>query len=170
MKSRTLQIVAVTFACLLIPVSMQGQFGKLKSLAKDKLSSEGTGSEVKATYAPGVKKGKSLNVSRQSAGTAEASRASRQNSTDPQAVIAAVDSGRSQDVAIKVSHVDARQLDGVQGYKPCTKLSSFQILSATQMKVTIDLSGDKSAGTCSLSFRSDGKTVFSTNVSIRAKK
>jgi hypothetical protein len=170
MKLRTLQIAAVTLACLLISVSMQGQFGKLKSLAKDKLSMDGAGSEVKATYAPGVKKGKSLNVTRQNAGTAEASRASAQSSTAPQAVIAPVDSGRSQDVTIKVSHVDARQLDGVQGYKPCTKLSNFQILSPTQMKVTIDLTGNKPAGTCSLSFRSDGKTVFSTNITVRAKK
>jgi len=170
MKFRTLQIVAGTFACLLISVSTQGQFGKLKSLVKDKLNTDGAGSEVKATYAPGVKKGKSLNVSRESAGTGEASRASSSSSTAPQAIIPAIDSGRSQDVAIKVSHMDARQIDGVQGYKPCTKLSDFQILSATQMKVTIDLTGNKPAGTCSLSFRSDGKTVFSTNVTIRAKK
>jgi len=170
MKLRTFQIVAVTLACLLAACSTQAQFGKLKSLAKDKLNMDGAGSEVKANYAPGVKKGKSLEVSRQSAGTPEANSAARKNSTAPQAEIAAIENGRSHEVPIKLSHLDARQLDGVQGYKPCTKLTNFVILSATQMKVTIDLTDNKAAGTCSLSFRSDGKTVFSTNVTIRAKK
>jgi hypothetical protein len=170
MKLRTFEIVAVILACLLVSGPAQAQFGKLKSLAKDKLNMDGAGSEVKATYAPGVKKGKSLEVARQSAGTPEANSASRKNSSAPQAEIAAIENGRSQEVVIKASHVDARQLDGVQGYKPCTKLANFVILSATQMKVTIDLTGNNSAGTCSLSFRSDGKTVFSTNVSIKAKK
>jgi hypothetical protein len=44
------------------------------------------------------------------------------------------------------------------------------VLSATQAKVTIDLSGSTAGGTCSLSFVSGGNTIFSTNVSIKAKK
>ena len=169
MRLSKFQVVAAALSCLLIIGSAQAQFGKLKSLAKDKLGmqskdkdsaantdsqNKGTAGEAKATYAPGVKK--SLNVS-------------RQNGPSPEANIAAVDSGRSQVVTIRVSNMDARQFDAVRGYNPCDKLTNFQILSATQMKVTIDLSASHSGGTCSLYFRSGGETVFTSNVSIRAK-
>jgi hypothetical protein len=193
-----IQVVSVTLACLLFSGSAQGQFGKLKALATDKLNrqvdrqtdkqvdkqidklsgqakgdqSQPTGSfgEAKATFASGVKRGKSLEVSRQRGGTPEAGGASRQGSSNPEANIAPIEYGRSQEISIKVSHVDARQLDLVRGYRPCTKIKDFQVLSATQMKATIDLTGNKSSGTCALSFVSGGSTVFSTNVSIRAKK
>ena len=185
MRLSKYQVVGVTLACLLLSGSAQAQFGQLKSLAKDKLGmkskearnpaaeaegqNKGSAGEAKATFAPGVKKIKSVDVSRQSGPTPEAS-ASRQSGPAPDANIAAIESGRSQEVSIKVSHVDARQFDAVRGYSPCNKLSNFQILSATQMKVTIDLKENKSGRTCSLYFRSGGETVFSANVSIRAKK
>jgi hypothetical protein len=160
-----LQVVGVTLVSLLLLGTTQAQFGKLASEAKEKLgmqsksSSEGQNKgpagEAKATYATGVKK--SLEVSRQSGPTPEAS-------------VASATSGVSQTITIKLSHMDARKFDAVRGFSPCNKLSNFQILSATQAKVTIDLSGEKSGGSCPLYFRTDGKTVFTTNVSIRAKK
>ena len=66
-----------------------------------------------------------------------------------------------------MAHIDATQFDAVRGYSPCNKLSNFQILSATQMKVTIDLSARKTSGTCALYFRTGGETVFTGNVTIK---
>lgn len=180
MRLSKFQVVALIFACLLTAGSAQAQFGKLKSLAKDKLGSQAKDSatqaaghfgEAKAAYAPGVQKGKSLDVPRQHGGTGEAS--SRQQSASgaaPVASIAAIQGGISQDVTIKISRGDARQFDLVRGYSPCNKIKGFQILSPTQAKVTIDLAGNTASGTCSLSFVSGGNTIFSTNVSIKAKK
>jgi len=171
-----IQVVAVTLVCLFIAGTAQAQFGKLKSLgekvgvvSKDDNPAKGPYGEAKASLAPGVQKAKSVDVSRQSGGTPEA-RASHPSGGAGEANIAAFESGRSQDVSIRVSHVDARQFDAVRGYSPCNKLTNFQILSATQMKVTIDLSASKSGGTCSLYFRSGGNTVLSSDVSIKAKK
>ena len=163
MRLSKFQVVAATLACLLMAGSAQSQFGKLKSLAEQKLGSKakdenpakGPYGEAKATLAPGVKK--SVDVSRKSGPTPEAS-------------ITAADSGRSQVVSIKVGQIDAKQFDSVRGYSPCNKLSNFQILSASQLKVTIDLTDNKSGGTCSLYFRSGGNTLFTSTVSIRGKK
>lgn len=180
MRLSKFQVVALTLACLLTSGSAQAQFGKLKSLAKDKLGSQAKDSatqatghfgEAKASYASGVQKGKSLDVPRQHGGTGEAS--SRQQGASgaaPVANIAAIQGGTSQDVTIKISRGDARQFDLVRGYSPCNKIKGFQVLSATQAKVTIDLTGNTASGTCSLSFVSGGNTIFSTNVSIKAKK
>lgn len=169
MRLSKLQVVAAVLACLLLSGSAQAQFGKLKSL-KDKLSSssqedkkpaaaqtpeKGPAGEAKATYAAGVKK--SLNVTRKAGAT-------------PEATIAAVDGGKLQELAIKVANVDARQFDAVRAYSPCGKLSNFQILSATQMKVSVDLTEKKSGGTCQLYFVAGGNVVFSADVTIRGKK
>ena len=163
MRLSKIQVVAAALACLLVTGAAQGQFGKLKSLAQEKLGNKakddnpakGPFGEAKATYAPGVKK--SVDVSRKSG-------------PSPEASITAADSGRSQVVTIKVTQLDARQFDAVRGYSPCNKLTNFQILSATQMKVTIDLTENKSGGTCSLYYRSGGNTVFTSTVTIRGKK
>jgi hypothetical protein len=112
---------------------------------------KGAPGEAKATLAPGVQKG--TNVKRQNGGTPEASLV---NAT----------AGRSQTVTVKLTGVDARQFDAVRAYSPCNKLSNFVILSATQVKVTIDLTGEKS-GSCQLFFRTGSSTVFSSNVAIR---
>jgi hypothetical protein len=78
-------------------------------------------------------------------------------------------SGKPQEVLIKIANMDARQFDAVRGYGPCKKLSNFQILSATQMKVSVDLTDKKSSGTCSLYFRSGGETMFSSSLAIKGK-
>ena len=169
MRRSMFQATAVTLACLLMAGTSQAQFGKLKDLAKEKLgtnkdaqktaaapaAANSTSVEVKATYAAGVKK--SLNVTRKSAGTAEA-------------VVSPAEIGRSQVVTIKVSNVDATQFEAVRTNSPCNKLTSFQILSATQVKVTLDLTEDKSAGSCQLYFVSNGKVVSSADLTIRGKK
>jgi hypothetical protein len=191
LQLRKYYAVSITLVCLLISCSAHAQFGKLKSLAngaKDKVTSaannkvestvndktdaalnkaglhstpaaqsanKGAVGEAKAVFAPGVNK--SLDVSRKSSGT-------------PEANIAAVAGGRPQDVTIKISNMDARKFDGVRGYSPCNKISNFKILSATQMKVTIDLTGNKSDATCSLYFTSGGNTVFASSVSVKGSK
>ena len=183
-----IQVVALTLACLLCTGSMHAQFGKLKSLAQQAVGkkasdpstvaevAKGPYGEAKATLAPGVKKMpavKSVDVERQSSGTPEAHMTSARSGKAPQATgtpaatMAAASSGKPQEVVIKVSQIDARQFDAIRGYGPCKKLSNFQILSATQMKVSIDLSGSKSSGTCSLYFRSGGETVFTSNLTIK---
>ena len=173
MRPSKIHVVALTLACLMASGAIHAQFGKLKSLA-DKVTgaqppkaadvAKGPYGEVKATLAPGVKK--SVSVKRQSSGTpvATSSAASGGGSAN-----VAATSGSPQTVTIKVSHIDATQFDAVRGYSPCNKLSNFQILSATQMKVTIDLTANKSSGTCALYFRTGGETVFTGNVTIKGK-
>jgi hypothetical protein len=169
------QVVAVTLACLLITGATQAQFGKLKSIAKDKLGMQPKGDqpasagpsagagEAKVTYAPGVKK--SVAVSRQRSGTPEAKTAIKTGANSTDTV-----SGGLQVVTLKVSNMDARQFDSVQANSPCNKLSNFQIMSATQMNVTIDISQNKSDRTCSLYFKSGGDVVFYATVPIHGKK
>ena len=172
MRPSKIHVVALTLACLLASGTMHAQFGKLKSLAEKVTGAQppkaadvakGPYGEAKATLAPGQKK--PAKVQRISSGTAEAtnSGAGGGGATSP-AVI-----GSPQTVTLKVSGIDARQFDAVRGYSPCNKLSNFQILSATQLKVTIDLTGAKSSGQCALYFRSDGETVYSGAVLIKAK-
>ncbi|MDR3793768.1 MAG: hypothetical protein P4L03_10350 [Terracidiphilus sp.] len=162
MRLGKIYVVVFALVCLLAAAPAHAQFGKLKSMVQDKVGAgnnnpqsvkqpKGAVGEAQATYAPGVKK--SVNVSRQSGGTPEAS-------------MATATSGRSQTITVKLSHIDARQFDAVQSASPCNKLSNFQILSATQVKVTIDLTGAK-PGSCSLYFRSGGRTVYSSNVAVR---
>jgi len=174
-----IQVVVLALSCLLCAGSAQAQFGKLKDLAKDKMGlgskeeqkpsaepagkNKGSFGEAKATYAAGVKK--SVAVKRQSGRTPEANIASNADAN-----IAPVSTGSSQQVTIKISHLDARQFDSVRAYGPCNKISNFQVLSATQMKVTIDLTANKSAGSCPLYFRTGDETVFSSVVTIQAKK
>jgi hypothetical protein len=169
------KVVACALACVLMAGAAQAQFGKLKSIAKDKLGMQPKGDqaaaagpsagagEAKATYAPGVKK--TVNVTRHSDGTPEAKTVIKTGANTSDTV-----SGGLQVVTLKVSSVDARQFDSVQANNPCNKLSNFQILSATQMKVTIDISQNKSDRTCSLYFKSGGNVVFSATVPIHGKK
>jgi len=184
-----IHVVAATLVCLLLSGPAQGQFGKLKDLAKEKLSSKskdaqskgtstaqddiahkGPAGEAKATFAPGVKKAKSVDVPRRGGGTPEANvSASRGGGSPAKGGTSQVQGGSSQVLSIRVSGVDAREFDAVRGYGTCNKLSNFEILSATQLKVTIDLTAAKSNGTCSLYFRSGGQTVFSSDVSYKGK-
>lgn len=193
MRPNKIHIVAATIACLLLSVSAPGQFGKLKELAKDKLSSKsdqaqdkavstasddaahkGLAGEAKATFAPGVNKvavPKSVNVSRKGSGTPSANVSAGKGEGSP--VLGGttqVQGGSSQVVSIKVTHIDAREFDAVRSYGACRKLSNFQILSATQLKVSIDLTAAKSDGSCSLYFRSGEETLFSSTVAYKAKK
>ena len=77
MRLTRFQVVAVTLACLLFSASAEAQFGKLKSLAKEKLglqakinkAAPSAAAQSKTTLAPG---GKSLDVSRQDDATSEA--------------------------------------------------------------------------------------------------
>jgi hypothetical protein len=168
---RTCRIGICVFlgALLLIAPMAQGQFSRLKDKVLNKAGmsdkkqggtsdkgEKGTFGEVKATFAAGVKK--SANVSRQRGGT-------------PEAEIATVNvaSGGPQVASIKVAHMDARQFEAVRGYGDCKKLSSFQILSASQVKVGVDLTGVKSSGACQLYFRSGGETVLNAAISFRGK-
>lgn len=165
MRLGKIQVVVLALVCLLVSVPASAQFGKLKSMAKDKMGIgsnnnattqepsplKGKPGEAKATFAPGVQKG--VNVKRQGGGTPEAS-------------IANASAGRSQTITVKISGNDARQFDTVRAYSPCNKVSNFQIQSATQVKVTLDLTGVKS-GSCQLYFRTGSSTVFSSNVAIR---
>jgi hypothetical protein len=141
------------------------------STAQDDIQHKGLAGEAKATLAPGVHKAKSINVSRSSGGSPEANVSSAQGgASQVHGGTSQVQAGSPQVLLIKVSQVDARQFDTVRGYGPCNKLSNFQILSATQLKVTIDLTAAKSNGTCPLYFRSSGETVFSADVSYKTKK
>ena len=172
MQRSKIHVVALTLACLLISGTMHAQFGKLKSLAQQVTGNEpkaadlakGPYGEAKATLAPGVKK--TVAVSRKSSGTPEAKSSAGSGGSG---ATSAATVGSSQTVTIKVSNVDAREFDAVRGYSPCNKLSNFQILSATQMKVTIDLTAAKSGGNCSLYFRTGNETVFTGNVTIKGK-
>jgi len=187
-----IHVVSVTLACLLLSGPAQGQFGKLKDLAKDKLGSKakdnqdkatataqdsaehkGVAGEAKATYAPGVKKVSatpSVAVSRRGGGSPEANVSSSRGGGSPvKGGTSQVQGGSSQVVSIRVSGIDARQFDAVRGYGTCNKLSNFQILSATQLKLTMDLTAVKSNGSCTLYFRSGGETVFSSDVAYKAK-
>lgn len=205
MKLNTLQVVVVTFACLLFSAPSHAQLGGLGAYAKSKIArqaerqgeklnnkvdeetdkatdkeiskmtSKGNFGEAQATFAHGVKPGKSVQVARVASGTPDHSaKATKQAAAAAAAMMtataSAISNGSSQVVTLKVTHGDARQLDTVRGFKPCNKISDFQILSATQMKATIDLTGNKSAGMCALSFVSGGNTAFSTNVTVQAKK
>jgi hypothetical protein len=162
MRLGKIQVVVLALVCLLVSAPAPAQFGKLSSMVKDKMGGgnndaqnaspqKGTPGEAKATFAPGVTKG--VNVKRQGGGTPEASMAN-------------ASAGRSQTITVKISGKDARQFDTVRAYSPCNKVSNFQIQSATQVKVTLDLTGVKS-GSCQLYFRTGGSTVFSSNVAIR---
>jgi hypothetical protein len=165
------QVVGVTILCLLVAGVSWAQFGKLKSLAKDKLGvqtqqSQGPEtaapvatndpvteeeSEVRATYAPGVQK--SLDVWRKKGPT-------------PEVRGGDMEDGRKQDVVVTVSNVDARLFDAVRAYKPCNKIESFQILSATKVKLTIDLTGGTSGENCSLSFRQGGRIIAYADINV----
>jgi len=92
-----------------------------------------------------------------------------QASGTPATTMAPAASGKPQDVLIKIANMDARQFDAIRGYGPCKKLTNFQILSATQMKVSIDLTDNKSTGTCDLYFRSGSETLFSSSLAIKGK-
>lgn len=173
MRRNRLQLIAVAVLCLLVAGIAQAQFGKLKSLAKEKLKaqpqeeqksesvpatasrdslSEDEG-EVKATYAPGVQK--SLDVWRKGGPT-------------PEATGGEMESGRKQTISLKFTNVDARLIDSVRSYKPCNKLEGFQIVSPTEVKVSVDLTGstDAASDTCYFNFRSAGKTVLQADVEV----
>jgi len=176
MKSYKVKMIVAALACLLITGASEAQFGKLKSMVKDKLSgnkdssavtsvAKGKSSEVKATYAPGVKK--IVSVKRQSEGTPEVQTSTHKGGA-PEIKASPVQGGKKQDVAIKVAKIDAREFDAIRGYAPCDKISAFQILSATQVKVTIDLTG-KDASSCSLSFNGNGSTLATTELTIKKK-
>lgn len=189
MRLSKIQVVTLTLACLLCTGSMHAQFGKLKSLAQQAIGkkasdpatvsdlAKGPYGEAKATYAPGVKKisvVKSVDVERESSGTPEAHMSSRgskapQQAGPPSTTMAPAASGKPQEVLIKIANMDARQFEAIRGYGPCKKLSNFQILSATQMKVSVDLTDNKSTGTCSLYFRAGSETLFSSNLAIKGK-
>ena len=136
----------------------------------------GSFGEAKVSFAPGVKKGKPVEVARQHGATPEVRSSTRSTSTASStsgtlvANVPALENGRSQEVSINISRGDARQIESVRAYSPCAKIKDVQVLSATQMKATIDLTGNKSGGTCALSFVSGGNTISSTNVAIRSKK
>jgi len=177
--------IAVALVCLYLAVPAQGQFGHLKDLAKGKLTSKsnetqdkavasagdsashkGIAGECKASFAPGVsKKSASVAVTRKGGATPEARVSAPQQGGTSQVLV-----GSPQVVALKVSGVDARQFELVRSYGACRKLSAFTILSATQLKVTVDLTEAKSNGSCTLYFRSGQDTLFSADVAYKVKK
>lgn len=173
MRLNRLQVVGIVVLCLIVAGIAQAQFGKLKSLAKDKLgvqNSEQQKSEAKseddsplseeegearATYASGVKK--SLDVRRRGDPT-------------PEVTASAIQAGRKQEVSIAISKIDATAFDAVRGYKPCNRLENFRILSPTQVKVTIDLTGVQQADDCSIYFVSGGRPVVYANIDVMGKE
>ena len=157
-------VIAIFLACLLVPCSTQAQFGKLKSLAQKVTGAQpsagsaikGPSHEALATYAPGVKK--TVVVKRKTSGTPEAPTVTGGHTS--------AKSGHPQTLAIKVEHVDARQFDAVRGDGSCKKVSDFVILSASQLKVTVDLTASKPGSDCSLSFRVGEDVIYFTAVAI----
>jgi hypothetical protein len=164
-------VVGIAVLCLIVAGIAQAQFGKLKSLTKQKLgvqttqqdaaspaednSSSDEEGEAKAIYAPGVKK--SLNVRRKGDPT-------------PEATASAIEGGRKQEVSIAISKVDATIFDAVRGYKPCNRLENFRILSPTQVKVTIDLTGIQQTDDCSIYFVSGDRPVLYANLDVMGRE
>lgn len=173
MQRNRLQLIAVAILCLLGAGIAQAQFGKLKSLAKEKLkvqteeeqkpesvarttnsdSLSADEGEVRATYATGVQK--SLDVWRKGGPT-------------PEATGAEMESGRKQTISLKFTNFDARLIDSVRSYKPCNKLEGLQVVSPTEVKLSVDLTGSTAdaSETCYLNFRSGGKTVLQADVEV----
>lgn len=189
MRLSKIEAVAAILVCLLSAAPAQGRTGNAKhaareqpgsksaearnsdgSAADDGLAEEEPGGEAKATLAPGVKRPAAVLPGNGGTGEADVAAGKGERLAAPGSSSQLIQGGRLQVFLITVGEMDARGLDSVRGYGPCSKVSNLEILSETEVKVTIDLSAVRSSGSCTLYFHAGRAAVFSADVSYKARK
>lgn len=188
-STRLTVFVVLVLACATSTVGY-AQFGRLKSLAKDKLGvnkAEQQKSTQEQQEAPDAApktqstqqtQGSQSNGLPEGYGEAKATYApgvtpntgfdvNRRGGPTPEARVAGekqLEPGKTQDVVFDMTNIDATGFAAVRGYKPCNNITAFQVMSAKKVKLTIALPEEQQSGSCYLYFRSAaGKTVFSAN-------